>query len=115
MRDLIPADSLGDFQYFLTAGFSAERLVQARATLFDISEVERGGIGDDLDVVGVAEISIGDRDGRAIGYGDGLGEGGAEVRVRRAAVTDEPAGIHIQVHEVGETTDILRTGRPAAL
>src|SRR5579862_6995150 len=77
--------------------------------------MERRSIGDDLDVVGIPEIGIGDGDGGAVVDGNGLRKRGAKIGVCRAAITDEPAGVDVEVHEVGEAADVLRSRRLASL
>ena len=62
-----------------------------------------------------AEIGIGDRDGGAVVDGDGLRKCGAKVRVSRAAIADEPTGVDVEVHEIGEPADVLRSRRTASL
>jgi len=102
VSDLVSPNTQRDFQHFQTTDFLAKCRIETRATLFDISEVERCSVGDDLNVVGIPEIGIGPRDGGAVGDSNGLRKRGPKVRVCRAAIADEPAGVHVEVHEVGE-------------
>ena len=102
VRDLISPNTQRDFQHFQTADLLAKRCIETRAALFDISEVERCSVGDDLNVTGVPEIGIGPGDGGAVGDGNGLRKCGGKVRVCPAAIADEPAGVDVEVHEVGE-------------
>src|SRR5271169_534440 len=114
--DLVPANSQGDLQHFETADFLAHRLIQARSALFDISEVERSSVGDDLKVGGTPiQICIADGDRAAVGDGDRLRKCGAKVRVCRAAVTNVPAGVDVEMHQVGEAADVLRSAFVAVL
>jgi hypothetical protein len=115
VSNLVSPNTQRDFQHFQTADFLAECRIETRATLFDISEVERCGIGDDLNVVGIPKIGVGPGDGGAVGDVNGLRKRGAKIRIRRAAIADEPAGVDVEVHEVGETPEILRSRRLASL
>src|SRR5258706_5576684 len=78
-------------------------------------------IGDRLEMVGdtrwctASEIVIAPGDCRAIHNVDSLMKGVAEVSILcAAAVASPPAGIHVQIHEVGEPTDLLSACRLAA-
>jgi hypothetical protein len=48
-------------------------------------------------------MRIGDGDGGAVLNGNGLGKGGAKIRVCLAAVADEPAGVDVE----GSVIDVL--------
>ena len=64
--------------------------------MLDISEVEGCRVSDDLNEVGIRKIGIGPRDGGFVGEGDGLRKRGAKVRVGRAAIAGEPAGVDVE-------------------
>src|SRR5208282_5356547 len=93
MRDLVSADALSNFQHLQAAGFAAKRRIEAGATLFDVSEVEGRDVGDNLDVIGVVEIGIGDGDGGMVGDGQGLRKGRTKVWVFGAAIAGEPTSV----------------------
>src|ERR1700704_4980515 len=78
-------------------------------------------IGDRLEMVGdvrwctPGEISIVPGNCRAIHNVDSLRKGVSEVRILcAAAVASPPTGIHRQIHEVCEPTDLLSACRLAA-
>lgn len=50
MSDLVSANAAGDLQYFPIADLLAKLRIEARATLFDVSEVKRRHVGDRLDI-----------------------------------------------------------------
>src|ERR1700728_2784561 len=102
MSDLISSNTQGDFQHFQTTDLLAKCRIETRAPLFDISEVERCSVSNDLNVTGVPEIGIGPGDGGAVSNGNGLRKCGAKVRVCPASIADEPAGVDVEVHEVSE-------------
>jgi hypothetical protein len=56
VSDFISSNTQGDFQHFQTADLLAKCRIETRAALFDISEVERCSVSNDLNVTGVPEI-----------------------------------------------------------
>ncbi len=112
---LVPADAEGDLQHLRTLNFLTHGCVKTRAALLDCCKMKCGRICDGLDVVGILHVSIGSRNGGTIIDGDRLRERGAEVRVRCAAIANVPACVYVEVHEVGEATDVLRPRRRASL
>jgi len=88
VSDLVSRNTQRDFEHFQTADFLAECRIETRATLFDISEVERRSVGDNLNVVGIPKIGIGPGDGGAVGDVNGLRKYGAKIRIGRAAIAD---------------------------
>ena len=113
VSDLVSPNTLRDFQHFQAAGFPAKRRIETRPTLFDVSEVKRSDVSNHLDMIWIVEVGIGDGDGGAVGYGNGLWKRRSKVRVCRAAVVDVPAGVDVEVHEVGEAADASRSRRRA--
>jgi len=57
-------------------------------------------------MVCAVEIVIVSGNRRAVLYGDGLRKRSPKIRIRSAAVTDEPACVDVQVHEVCEALQI---------
>ena len=115
VSDLIAADAEGDFQNLRVFHFLAHDRVQAGAALLDVSKVKRSRVSDHLNVVRVVEICIRDGNGGAVADLDCLGIGCAEIGVGGAPITNEPTRIDIEVHEIGEAADVLRSRCLAAL
>ena len=110
VSDFVSPNTERDFQHFQTADFLAECRIKTRASLFDISKVERRSVGDDLNVVGIPKICIGPGDGGAVGDVNGLRKGGAEVRIFCAAIACVPTGIDSHIHQVCETANLAGSG-----
>ena len=78
--------------------------------MLDISEVKGRYIRDRLNMVVPKEVGVGRAVEVCIVFGnggnsiesDGLGKVGAEVRIGCAAVTNLPAGVDVQMHQVCE-------------
>ena len=83
--------------------------------MFDHSEVERGRIGDCLDVIRAVKVGVCSGNGGAVSNFDRLLERGAEIRIGRAAIPNTPTGVHIEVHEVRKAAEVLRAGGLADL
>jgi hypothetical protein len=77
--------------------------------------VERRSVCDALKVIGIPKICIGPGNGGAVGYINSLRKGGAKIRIGRASIADEPAGVDVEGHQDGETPEIRRTRRLASL
>src|SRR3984957_18061589 len=119
----VSTDAERDLQHFQTADFLAQRRVETRSTLFDVSEVEGRYVRDCLDMVitrevwirSAVEIIVVPGNGSNFIESQGLRERSSEVRVCRASIADEPTGVYVQLHQIGETSNILCAGRLAAL
>ena len=106
VRDLVSPNAKRDLKHFQMPHLLTHGRVETRAALLDISEVKGCGIGDHLNMVGMSvEVGIGSGDGGDVVEGDRLGKRGAEVRIGCAAIANEPTGVDVEVHEVGEATD----------
>src|SRR5580692_302931 len=77
--------------------------------------MEGRGIRDHLNMIRVVEIRIRDGNRRSVGDRYGLRKRRAEIRILRAAVADEPAGVDVQMHKIGEAAEILRPRGLASL
>ena len=78
VRNLVSTNAKCDFQYFQAAHFLTKRLIQARSALFDVAEVKRCSVGDHLNVVGIVEVGIRNRDRSAVSDVDCLRKRGAK-------------------------------------
>ena len=104
MGDFVSPNAQCDLQHFARTNLLRHGGVEAGTSLFDVSKVKSRGVGNDLIMIGGAvQIGVVSRNGRPVGDGDGLGICGAEVRVGLAPIADEPAGVNVKMHEVGET------------
>src|ERR1700722_954326 len=65
-------------------------------------------VGNRLDMVCVLEVGIGPGDGRSISDGDCLRKSCAKIRIGSTAIPDIPASVYVEVHQVGQTSDLLR-------
>src|ERR1700723_4681449 len=100
VSDLISPNAECDLQHFQTADFLAERGVETRSALFDVSEVESRYVRDRLDVVVTGKVGVGSALEILVVSGDGgniielesLRESGAKVWIGRTEVAHEPAG-----------------------
>src|SRR6202041_3386789 len=123
VSDLVSTNTECDLQHFQTADFLAERRIKTRAALFDVSEMESRYVRDRLDVVVTQKVGVGSaveilvrsRDGGNVIEFERLGESGAKVWIGCTPVAHEPASVHVEVHQVGEPADLLRSCRCAAL
>ena len=77
-------------------------------------EVKRGGIGDYLNAGDIAQVGPSQGDRRHVRQIDRLLVDFSEIGVRRAAVPDIPARVHVQMCEGGEPSDIFCPGRSTA-
>src|SRR5271170_5142410 len=110
------------FQHFQTADFLAKRRVETRATLFNVSEVKARYVRDRLNMVVTGEVGVGSAIEIVVVSGNGghmiefksLREGGAKIGVGGAAIAHVPTGVHIEMHKVRETPNVLRTRSLAA-
>ncbi len=115
VRGLDWANTEQDAQHLQTGDSLSQRWVEAGAALLDIAKMEARCAGDRLDVVLWGQVTV------VFGNGwklpgkqtwDGLREGVSEIRVLgAAAVARPPAGVYRELHEVGEPSDLLSTGR----
>jgi hypothetical protein len=109
------ADTEQDAQHFQIGDSLSQRWVEAGATLLDIPKVEARRVGDRLDVVSGGEVAIVSGNRRkfaSIQTRDGLSERATQIWVlRAAAVACPPTGIHGELHEVGEPSNLLGAGR----
>src|SRR6266516_2425383 len=91
-----------------------QRRIKTSATLLDHRKMETRCIGDCLEVIWGVEIIIVSRNGWKLPCTqprDGLWEGVSKIGVLRvAAIARPPTGVHSELHEVGEQSDLLGTG-----
>ncbi|MDT7814807.1 MAG: hypothetical protein QOJ42_4723 [Acidobacteriaceae bacterium] len=107
VSDLVSTNAKGNLKHLWVRHFLAHGCVETRAALLDHSKVKGGYIGNRLDMVVAGKVAVGRTVEIGIGSGnrgdpiqrDCLGKGGAQIRVGRAAIANEPAGIDIEVHE----------------
>jgi len=88
---------------FRVADLLAEGSVEARAALFDLAKMKCSYVCNGLDVVGIIKICIGDWNGGHVVELDRLWIGGAGVGIGPAAIADVPAGVDVEMVEVGES------------
>src|SRR5258706_8871501 len=92
--------------------------IESTTTSIDKPKMKARRVGYRLDVFRGGEVGIGPGNGRKLPFTqtrDGLRECVTEIGVlRAAAVARPPAGVHGELHEVGETSNLLGTGRFAA-
>src|ERR1700733_5014909 len=103
VSDLVSADAEGDLKHLWIRHLLAHGCVETRPALFDHAEVKGRYICDGLKMVGRAvEIGIVSGNGGNSVESDRLGKAGTEVRIGCATVANEPAGVDVEMHEVGE-------------
>src|ERR1700679_2099556 len=114
MSDLVSTDAKSDLQHLWIRHFLTHRCVKTGATLLNHSEVKGRHIRDRLSMeVGkkvvadgcAVEIGIVSGNGGDPTESDRLRKGGAEVRIGCAAVANEPTGVDVEIHEIGEAFD----------
>ncbi len=118
MRDLCSANAEQDAQHFGMCDPLRELRVEAGAALLDGAEVKTSGVGDRLQLSGVAGIPIRARN-RGVHVdrqrGDGRRKSVAKVRILRpAAVAGPPTGINSKLRQIGEPAKIVGARRFAA-
>src|SRR5580658_10599598 len=106
MTYFLSADTQRYLQDFRTGDLLAQSGIKARTCLLNKTEVKRGDVSDRLNI-GQSEVGVGPGNSRDIGQRNCLLEGGSEIGICRAAVPGIPAGVHREVHEVGEPANIL--------
>ena len=75
--------------------------------------MERGCVGNCLHLIARVEAWVLNRNARPIHDVDHLPEAVAEVRIARTAVAQIPTGIHVEVHQVGQSPGVYRSYRTA--
>jgi hypothetical protein len=115
VSDLVPTDAKGDLNYLPMLRFLIHGCIKTRATLLNVSEVKGSYIRDHLNMIGIVEISVGDRNGGTVRDFDRLRKRGAKVWIGCTAVANEPAGVDVEVHEVRQAPDVLRSRSCASL
>src|SRR5258708_38909157 len=112
------ADTEQDSQNFQIGDPLSQCWVEAGATLLDKPKMEARRVGDRLDVVSGGEVAIVSGNRRKLPFTqtrDGLSERVTEIGVlRAAAVARPPTGVHGELHEVGEPSDLLGACRSTA-
>src|ERR1700733_50236 len=92
-----------DLQHFQTAYLLTKRPIEARATLFDVSEVKSPYVSDRLDVVVTLKVGIRSAIEILVVAGNGgdvveferLRKRGAKIGIGGTAVPHQPAGVHV--------------------
>ena len=111
VRGLGWADTEQDSQHFRIGDPLSQRWVEAGATLLDKRKMEARRVGDRLDVVIGGEVAIVSGNCRKLPFQqtrDGWWKRVTEIGVlRAAAVPNPPTGVHGELHEVGEPSDLL--------
>src|ERR1700677_1178380 len=113
VRHLVSTNAKGDLKHLWIRHFLAHGCVETGAACLDHSKVKGGCIGNRLDMVvaaGYRKVAVGRTVEIVIVSGnrgnptqrDCLRKGRAQIRVGRAAIANEPAGIDIEVHEISE-------------
>src|ERR1700733_15608493 len=75
----------------------------------DVVVTQKVGVGS------AVEILVRSRDGCNVIEFERLGESGAKVWIGCTPVAHEPARVDVEVHQVGEAPDVLRSCRRASL
>ena len=113
VSDLVSADAKGNHKHFRIRDLLTHGRVKTRAALLNKSKVEGRCIRDRLNMVVAMKIGVGSTleivvvagNGGNICERDRLREGGAKVWIGCTAVAYEPAGVDVEMHEVGEALD----------
>src|SRR5260221_12818051 len=118
------ADTEQDAQHFWIGDSLGQRGVEARATLLAESKIEYHCVGCSAECVKggwvisrfkALQVSIGSGNGRKLPFTqprDCLSKRVTEIGgLCAAAVPPPPTGVHGELHEVGEPSDLLRAGR----
>ncbi|HYL43133.1 MAG TPA: hypothetical protein VEU97_07100 [Ktedonobacteraceae bacterium] len=110
VRRLGWADTEQDAQHLRVGDPLSERWVEAGASLLDKPKMEGRRVGNRLDVVMGGQVAIVSGNRRKLPFTqtrDSLSERITEIGVLRAtAVAGPPAGVHRELHEVGEPSDL---------
>src|SRR5580704_1272791 len=110
VSDLVSTNTKGDLEHLRIRHFLTHGCIKTRSALLNLSEMKGRYIRDRLDVIVARKVGVGSAVEIAIGSGNGgnpierdrLSKGGAEVRIGCTAVTNKPAGVDIEMHEVCE-------------
>src|SRR5580693_4069120 len=108
VHDFVSANAEQNLQDLSIGGLLGQDRVEAGSGLLNHSEVKSRRVGNCLDVIFGGEIIVVSWNGWHVHQVDGLRESGAKVGILGAAITSKPAGIHGEVHDVGEPPDLLR-------
>src|ERR1019366_4464168 len=118
MHDLGSANTEQDSQNFQTGYPLRQFWVEAASTLLDGRKVKAGCVADGLQEVLRFEVFVGSGNCRVLPNcqgRNGLRERVTKIGVLRAAAVPGPPGrVHSELHQVGETSDLLGAGRLAA-
>src|SRR5580704_9999784 len=110
VRDLRAADAEKNPQDLHIGDALRQRRIETAAALLDEGEVEAGRIGDGLGERAV-QVPVGAGNRRMLSHrkaGHGLLERVSQVRVpRAAAIASPPRGVHGELHEIGETANLV--------
>src|SRR5713101_6612142 len=111
-------DAEQDAQHFRMGDPLSQRWVEAGPPLLDKGKVESSRVGDRLEMVFGGQVAIVSGNRRELSRtqtGDCLSESVTEVGIlRAAAVPRPPTGVHRELHEVGEPSDLLGACRLTA-
>src|SRR5580692_7197597 len=109
MRDLIAADSESDSQHMSPLHLLTETGVETRACMLNVTKVNHGGVRDGLNVEWSVKIRVRAWNGLAIDNADLLRKGVSRVWTLETAISTVPPGIHVQMHEVRQASDVVST------
>src|SRR6266852_1661476 len=111
-------DAEQDTQHFRMGDPLSQRWVEAGPPLLDKRKVESSRVGDRLEMIFGGQVAIVSGNRRELPRtqtGDCLSESVTEVGIlRAAAVPRPPTGVHRELHEVGEPSDLLGACRLTA-
>jgi hypothetical protein len=100
-------------QHLRTGYAQSKGCIKAGPRLLNETEVEPRRVSDRLNVGWVVKVGLRRRDSWMLSDGqtrDRLRERRPEIRIFFASVPSPPSGIHTELHEVGEPSDLLGTG-----
>src|SRR5579859_822381 len=114
LRYLLTSDPQRNFQDFGAPSFPTKGRIQTGNTAFNVTKVESCCIGDYLNVLWLAQIFFGARNGRSINNSHRPWDRRIKFPGVFAAILDMPSSIKIKMHQVCQTTNVSRTCGQAA-
>jgi hypothetical protein len=98
MRDFVSPDAKGNLEHFGIIHFLTHCRIEAGAALLNHAKVEGCNVCDYLNMIGIVEISVGDRNSGAVRYINRLRKCGPRVWIRSTALARVPTRVNVEMH-----------------
>jgi hypothetical protein len=82
--------------------------------VLNVPKVKGGGVRDRLNVLWTVTFCVCARNALPIHNPDHPWEGASKIRILQNSIADVPIGVHVQMHEIRQASDVLGAGCAAA-